>query len=306
MLVKTFKKACQLLRILKIEYGQEHDYGKQGTDKRHKFDIELFSNIKLPFSPLEWCQLCMKDGFHYMGGCCGTCSAIQDIVEQSFRFESGWISVHHLAEIAGLWESHGEDGKVIFSKEPKKLYLKAFKAGFLTPWEKMALIWHIIKDYQNPRVPDGFGDHMQPADAAVSLLGRALQHLSIARSFDSAEQNKLEGAGSQKEAQYLITLSRVIPALHTLNEQITELAPPPFEGFALIEKKAKFRPEAICSNGMGLCIYRTQEEVDKTLAIWRENEAKYEETTAHKGKVDDRIGVCKVRITLEKGLEFIV
>jgi hypothetical protein len=310
MNVSSFEHACKLLRLLRVEYNTDYDYGKQGTEKRHQFDVPCFTRVRLPLSPLEWCQVCMRDGWHYAGGCCATCSAIQDILSHAFRFGSGWIDMQELGDMAQLWEEHGEGDQIVkFSEEPDEFHHKAFVDSRLDPWEKIALVWHIAKNFYEPRVPGAYGDHLRELDKAVSLLGSSLHALSIHRMFDQNEihtlegQKVLEGQKSQDQASWLIILSRILPALKTLNEQIDQLGPPPMEGWALIDLEKG--PDAVASNGLGLCLYRTEEEVEHLLQLWREQEGQREEKTERKGKIDDRIRVRRVRVTREKGIEFL-
>ena len=300
MLIKSFQKAEKVLNAIGVKYYTEHDYGKQGTDTRHEFAVPLFTYVKLPFTPLEWCALCMKDGMFYVGGCCATCSAIQDIISHCFRFDSGLISIKKLSEIAELWILHEEDGEIQFGKTPKKTLFKGFKLGVLDPWQKMALIWHVVKDYYRQEIPSGFGDHIREEDKAISLLSTTLSRLSIARMFDNMGESAFVGGNTgQKDTNHLIALSKVVPALKILNKQIKKLAPKDFEGFALMDKLGG--PECIAHNSMGLCIYKTREEIDSILDLWGKQENEFEEQAIN---IDERIGIRKVKITLKNGLEF--
>lgn len=306
MIVSSFEHACQLLRLLRVEYNRDYDYGKQGTEKRHQFDVPCFTRVRLPFSPLEWCQCCMSDGWHYVGGCCATCSAIQDILSHAFRFHTGWLDIQELSELAELWTTHGEGDQIVkFSEEPDEFHHKAFVDSRLDPWEKIALVWHITKNFYQPKVPSAYGDHLNELDQAVSLLGSALHTLSFHHIFDRSFEGRptIVGEESQEQASELIVLSRILPALKTLNEQIDQLGPPPMEGWALVDLEKG--PDAVAHNGLGLCVYRTEEEVEHLLQLWREQEGQREEKTERGGKIDDRIKVRRVRVTREKGIEFL-
>lgn len=303
----SFEKAVEYLGRLGVEFHQDYDYGKQGTETRHRFNVPVFRNFHLPFTADEWCDLCMHEGDFYIGGCCGTTSAAQDILNHVFR-EGGWVNGKELTEVADLLANHDEnpDSPYLFSALAEPLDAAVQHAWErwteIDPWEKLAVIWHIVRGYISPEVPRAKGAHLSPLDAAISTAAEGLRYLSYARAFkwDEDEDGKPD---SQAKARRKLTLAKLLPALKVINEQIESLDPGPFEGFALIDKEKG--PDAIAENGMGLCLYETQAQVDDILNLWREQEQEYEERRERIKPVDERIGVRRVRVTKENGVEFL-
>lgn len=319
----TFAQVAQYLDALGVEYRRDYGYGKQGTEERHRFLTVVLTGLRLPFSPEEWCSLCMCEGDNYVGGCCGTLSAVQDKVEYAFRHRSGWVDGEVLGEVAELMASHDCDDSA-FQKAPDDLvaavedarrswagpFGRAARGTSPTPWDKLALLYHLTKDYLRAKVPSSAGKHLSPLEAAMHTLARALDHLSYERVFGRGQERGENGRPngrltSQGEANRLRTLYKLLPALRVVQDGIAALDTGPFVGFALVEKRAEAQPDAIAENSLGPCIYHTREEVDANLARWREQEAQYEEKAARLGTVDERIGVRPIRISRERGLEFL-
>lgn len=301
----TFETAIAHLTTLGVEYHQDYDYGKQGTAERHPFDVPVLTNVLLPFSAEEWCSLCMTDGDQYMGGCCGTLSAAQDHISYAFRFGSGWIDGGDYHEMADLLANHDEmESAFMFSKLPKDDDAIAAMVGEakkqwdeISPWQKMAVIYAAVRPYLRPRAAKGVGKHLTPLEGAISTSGRMLQSLSYERVFRS------EADTSQSRAMRTLVLARLIPSFKIVYEQIASLYEGPLEGFALIDVEAGI--DVVVDNRLGSCIYATREEVEEILRITREQEKHYEERNARMKPVDERLGVRRVRVTLEKGLEFL-
>ena len=68
-------------------YGVQHHLAY----RRPKDDPEApvwIDKVKLELEPEEWCSMCMFEGSHYIGPCCGNTAVQQDIVNDVFR-ESG-------------------------------------------------------------------------------------------------------------------------------------------------------------------------------------------------------------------------
>ncbi len=86
-----------------------------------------------------------------------------------------------------------------------------------------------------------------------------------------------------------------------MNERIDELQLGSVEGFAIIDKEKG--PDAVASNGYGHCIYATRGEVDAMFALWRKEDSAYKE--GDRIHIDQRMGVRPVRVTVEKGIEFL-
>jgi hypothetical protein len=304
----TFDEAIGHLTRLKVQSYRDYDYGKQGTDTRHKFKVNVFSGFLIPFTAEEWCAIAMRESDHYIGGCCGTTSAAQGYVNAAFQ-DGGYISGKDLSELADLLAHHDEPVKAFCTfNEPKEpiadLVEKAVKRWKkIDPWSKIALLWHVTKNFIGPEVPRAYGKHMSELEVAMSTVEDLLRYLSFERVFKWGRTGESEELDSQGTAQRAVLMAKLLPALKVVYDQIKILDAGPFEGFALIDKEKG--PDAVARNGRGLCLFSTREEVDDLLKLWREQEAQYEEKTERDGKIDDRIGVRRVRVTTEKGLEFL-
>lgn len=299
----TFDEATGFLTRLGVMFGQDYDYGKRGTDERHRFDVPMFASFVLPFTSEEWCSLCMREGDDYVGGCCGNMSAAQDIVSDAFRFGGGRINGYDLAKLVELMASHdgGSEGTFTGLARPVAEAVERALAKRPTPWEMIALVWHIAKEHVAPEVPHAMGKHLSPIENAVHTLGRGLRRIS----FEDVFKTDIETVArtSQHRASRAILLFKLLPALKIVWERIDELDLGSFEGFALVDKNKG--QEAVAENSWGLCIFETHEEVDDLLRLWREQEKEYEERTERSGRIDDRIGVRRVRVSKERGLEFL-
>jgi hypothetical protein len=251
----------------------------------------------------------MNDGDHYLGGCCGAMSALQDAIEGVFRFESGWAKCRDLAQMAGIIANHDDVGaKVPWNDLPKPIDelvvdLKLGPSGLafddLSPWEKIALCWHLVRDHYSPEVPHAIHKNVAPLDAAIRILARSLEYFSLGHFFVPEGQDSEE---TQIEASKLIVLARLLPALKTVNEHIHELGVKPIEGFALVDREQG--PDAVCSNGYGYCVLATRAEADELFRLWVEQAEQYQEDERKK-HLHDHIGIRPVRVTREKGIEFL-
>jgi hypothetical protein len=295
-----FEEVVAFLGRIKVEYSQDYDYGKKGGEERHRFDVPVFKSFRLPWEPITWMHLCSGGGEHYIGGCCGTTSAAQDVICHSFRFDEGWISTRDLAEMASLLANHDEpESPYRFSGMSEADILGAEAVwDEIDPWEQMAVVYHATKPYASTAVPLAPLGIKDPLEKAISTLGRGLQALSLHRMF-----TREEGPSNQDKMNKMLVVHRLLPDLKVLNESIEKLAPGVFEGYALVDLREG--DTHVAENGRGLCLYATKEEVDEVMNIWREQEKEYEETTERAGKIDDRIGVRRVRVSADTGLEFL-
>ncbi|HVI40646.1 MAG TPA: hypothetical protein VM577_08300 [Anaerovoracaceae bacterium] len=305
----NFEQRCQLLTDLGSSFGKEYEYRtNKETGERGPHDVDLFTSILLPLTPAEWCDMCMREGQNYLGGCCGNMSAMQDIINGIFR-DSGYVSCRDLEEFAEHAAHHDSFTDVPFDQLPLSLeefapVMKREWANY-SPWDKIACIWHIVRDHYGPAMPHGYGDHMSELEKSITVLSRGLTYLSFARVFNRSEEKK--EPTTQAKADRAAFMNRLLPCLKVLNDHVHELNPGPVEGFALIDKQTG--PDAIASNGYGLCVYSTMAEVKKILKQWKKNDEEFkEEGRNYSGRqktIDEKIGVRKVRISVENGIEFL-
>ena len=170
-------------------------------------------------------------------------------------------------------------------------------------WDKIACIWHIVKGHYSAEIPCAYGAHMSELEQAASILSKSLTYLSFDRLLlrtGSASQIP----DSQAKANRATLMYRLMPALKTLNDHIDQLDLGPVEGFALIDLEVG--PDAIARNGYGYCVYSTEEEVEKILNHWKQEDELYKDegTRYRRGKSEERLSIRKVRISKEGGIEF--
>ena len=295
-----FTARCELLNSLGVRFGVDEEWRGEPPN-REPYPLKIFTRVWFPFNADEWCSLFMSDGDNYLGGCCGAMSRVQDLVCSEIRSGSGWFGVSDLEEIAGAMSRHDDLAEgVSFKNLPKGKSLANLVAAEplapRRPWSWMALVWHIVKDFRDPERPHAVGPHVEQPERAIHVLSQSLRYLDIVDLF-GGHPAKYD---DQERAMKLLTVSRVVPALAELNANLEKLDTGPFEGFALIQKEAG--PEAICQNGLGYCIYSTEEAAQEILNLWVKAD---QERKTPKKPSRDAFALRKVRITLKEGLVFL-
>jgi hypothetical protein len=122
-------------------------------------------------------------------------------------------------------------------------------------------------------------------DVAIETLSRDLSLLCLQKLFSTE--------GPQHKATCLLSLSRILPAIKTVSERVRELDPGPMDGFALIDQTKG--TEAVTTNSDGYCIFETED------AAWSALESLSDSGTP----IDPRIGVRRIRMSMDKGVEFL-
>jgi hypothetical protein len=125
-----------------------------------------------------------------------------------------------------------------------------------------------------------------------------MDFLNFRHLFDNG--NKEEPA--QKTASQILNMHRVLPDLKYVMDHVDQLDLKPIEGVAVVVRATGKIP----SNAYGSCIYYTEEEANKTLDLWRKADDTYEDTYCHTPvNADETYELKKVRVSLEKGIEFL-
>lgn len=312
---KEFAKRCRLLKGLGVEYTRETEYRDQGS-----VELNLFKAVKLPLTPYEWCALCQNEGRYYLGGCCGSMSRLHDVVDGVFRIDSGFLPVRTLAEIADAIVAHGEvTSGYTFGDEhdPTKLVGKLKRAlsrvekdrakgkTVIDPWAFMAVLWHVVKDFYAPDPPrmlvaDSDKSDKAKLDDAISTLYHTFQRLTFEQFFgEPADKND---HATQRRAGRLVKLARMLPALKILNEQIDQLDPGDFDGFAVVAKAA---PDEVLTNSYGYCVYESEAAAQKMLRLLLGEREEYEGEPARERKVDvDLLQIRPVTVNKSTGIAF--
>lgn len=294
----TFQERAELLADYRIEYSQDQEWrGKVGPDRK-PHPIEVFQSVRLPLSAVEWLSLCMNDGDNYVGGCCGAMSHLQDLLNHIFRFDSGWASGRQLAEMAQIIIEHGDfDGEVPWQLGKPVEELRV-SIQHLSPWDKIALCWHLIDGFFSCKVPHAPHPDRTDLQRATSVLGNTMHYLSMCDLFSNSST---KGPESQEKANRAIILARTLPALKLLSDNINKLDLGPVEGWAIIDTDKG--PEEVTTNGFGYCIYAERKEAEKLFQSWLREADEYEETE-RKQHLADHLRIRPVKVTAQDGITF--
>lgn len=302
--MSDFARRREMLEALGVQYWVEQEMrGPVGPERKY-YDLELFKQVRPPFSAETWMSLCTNEGENYMGGCCGTMSALQDKMNYWFRFDNQYLDTKELEEAEGYWLNHPDGAGLWIPKEGQTLedifgYAKT-NWDKLRPWDKLGTIWNIVKGYHNL---ESIGHSTHPSFSEFDDALSTTSNLSWALSW--AKHSKDDS--STFTANQKITLARVLPAINTVYNTLQDMLEneKPFNGFVLIDLSHEGY-ENISRSRHGLSVFATLEETNKALDDQQEYEDKYKERYhGDKSKqVRERFGIRPVRITLEKGLEF--
>ncbi len=301
---EDFKKNCETLSSLGIEFLQPHEYrGKPGS-MRQPHVLPFFSYVRLPLTAEEWCGLCMKEGNYYIGGCCGSSSAAQDIINEIFRFQSGLAEIRQLAEIAEFMIEHDEGSDTRNFQDGGDLA----GWGSLDPWKKIAVIWHLVKDHWVQDLPDiprnknikrlkKKDRKISEVEQASRVLRLGLQNIAFCELFNQDDEDKARSA-----AVKLTWLHKTIPALKVVWKGISLLKPKPFNGFAIVKKD----DGQVAENGLGPCIYREEKAARKILNMWKENEKEHQDRSESNPplEIDSLFMIERIKVSVRNGMEF--
>lgn len=249
-------------------------------------DIDQISTIFIPLTPDEWCSLCMAEGEHYIGPCCAQSGHTQDILNSIFR-DSGWVDVDTAESMVQVGGSH--DGHELLREQDEKVLLEA-EAGWddLGPLRKVFLCIAAARPKMKPRSQGRVSDPDDTEDI-VFTLSKCSGYLSINDLFARNPENKTK----QHEGNRAVRVARMVPAAKAFLSRASEIGCVPFEGFAIADPNGK-----LGENMMGYALFEKKKEAEKVLESWQKDEDSKDSIAA--------FSIRKVRITIEKGIEFIV
>ena len=302
--MSDFARRCEMLKELGIKYWADKEMrGPVGPERKYH-DIDLFKQIRPPFDAETWMSLCTNDGDNYMGGCCGTMSALQDKMEEWFRFHINHLDTRELEEAAEYWIAHGDGAESWVLEEGQTIedLFPSIKESWekTRPWDKLGYIWLIVKGHHNR---ESISNSVHPS---YTELEKAMNITSnISRSLGWAKHSK--DNSSVFNANQTLALSQLLPGINNLYRILQDMLKDekPFNGFTLIDLSYN-GDDNISRNRHGLAVFATLDEANEELNKQQEYEDKYEETRNDiRGKpVRERFGIRPVRITLSQGLEF--
>jgi|SRR5271155_1007734 len=259
-------------------------------------------SVFLALTPRDWCSIAMRDGSSYIGGCCGTSSAIQDEVNGIFR-ESGYADADALYTIGARAKSHPDGFKqwgFLGTMSEKRFTERAARWKKLGPWKKIGLVYQAVKDSLRPTstlvepiVQEGRSD--LDATREIDELYACIHMKHFALFLKPPEQAKKSG---QNHANDVHTLAKMLPGARRLVAQL-EANFTSWTGVAIVEKA---RPEVITHNGLGLCIYNTAEDAKEVMDFWRMDSGRSGEAGV---SLVDKVVLRPLTISVQKGVEFL-
>ncbi len=281
----------------------EAEIGKRGIEIHHKTEwVDIpeggrkevsnptkVESVNLNFTPEEWSRLVVRDGDEYIGGCCGTTGAMQDIICSVHR-DGGYIRHYELQELGFLGSSH--DGHEWWSEEltEKKFQECMAKWDSLSLWDRIGLVFQIC----SPKLSDGstIRKKLHETDLVKDkhVLDAVRNGLTIMRWNDLFHRDPpKDPAGEafefQRHTNRQILISRIIPPARRLIEVLTALADQPFNCVCLVHQD---KPDTLLENGYGLAIYKDEAQVN---ALFQ-------------GEQQVKFNIRPCQISMEKGIVF--
>lgn len=268
-------------------------------------NFEKVRGVHLGLTPAEWCNLAMHEGDSYIGGCCGTTSAMQDIINSVFR-DSGYADADALWTLGEHARNHPDGFKDSFTTRwtQKRFDETCAKWETLRPWEKIAVAWQAVRDKVTPyshqvsmwAMPEPRPDLDEKRE--IDELYDALSSSKFAI-FKYREENDPK---KQEHANEVITRAKLLCGARRLVAKLTEDFTT-FEGVAVVET---VRPDVVTRNGFGMCLFGTEEHARDMIATWEKVETPARRDQKHGGKSpSERVRIRPVRVSVQKGLEFL-
>jgi hypothetical protein len=291
----------RILRPVGVKLSYKRRWRRNDPPPRESFiDPNVIESVRLPFNPTDWWHLTTREGRDYIGPCCGTSGAMQDIICEAYR-DSGWIKSDALLELGGLGETHDgyEDWKEPLSLDDlrAKANLEAWtehdRWGIigivyraLRPKLEASLTWHKLR---------GPGRFRPPSEKhTIHVLRQGLTLLSWGDIITR------ENDGGQSHANRHLLIARVLPAAKLLVKQLAEFQP--FNGFAIVGEDDK---DIVIDNRLGACVYNTVEDAQKIIDLSRKVEKDLaEDNPEHADAKPFAALIRPVRVTVEDGLTF--
>lgn len=295
---------------------QDEWVGKVGPERHPEILLDTARGVYVPLTAQEWCDLCMREGDHYMGGCCGNMSQLQDIINRVFR-DSGHIDGHVLLKIGRICQDHeGFDAFAPMDDEAFDLAVKqwerademlakygsSFEAAeehllewpkmilgqrytmHPDPWHKLGVIYNALEPMLKPlgyETPKGPGRNGEEVDL-IHVLSDQLARMSWGDLFTPREDEK-----PQHEADRQLLRAQLYPMITRLAVHLAARLKEPYEGYAIVRSETQ-KP---LTTSRGICIYPTLADAEREMELWgryareeAENEAKMAKHRQEKGE----------------------
>jgi len=287
-----FERRIGILDSIGAGYNVETEWRGAGA-KRKEYKLPLFVNIGIPLDPEEWFELCSREGIHYIGGCCGTASEIQDHLNSWLR-DGGWVDCKKLEVVATAWGDHegGED----FRKKPKIDIIEemAYKFKSLDPWGKILVCWYAIQGFYKKETPTFQLTRKAAVDNAISDIHHLSMGLSFLTMFErDGHSDQYKGNKAEYFAQIYPPLKK---AVDLIESQVEE-----FEGHCLFDTQT----DTITMNGLGYCILSTKKEAQTLLKQWIKEDLRRKNRREDAVLISNRIKIRKLKISPKTDIQFL-
>ena len=225
------------------------------------FDTTKIDMIQVKFSPEQWWAMASREGEEYIGGCCGTTSAAQDVLCGIHR-DGGFIRGSTLLELEAHLQQH--EGFEIWANDAPIADIQAVIAAWaddsVSGWDKLGAAWQVVKRKWHLALPRTEAKNdVDEFRRAQRIASNSLFYLTHSALFFGGRDDEPH----QGHANAALLNARLLPILHTLLKGIQDTAP--FEGTAIVNKTMPLTEEAIWENRRGLCIYRYKREAEEAL-----------------------------------------
>ena len=215
--------------------------------------------VTFPLSPEEWCSLCMRDGEHYVGGCCGNTGVIQDHFCMVFR-DSGGADASTVVSLMKTASSHDGFGLYKSDMKPDMVDWYIGRWEQLKPADKIGICCQAVKDKLNPEALELPSiDRKEPEDF-LKALGESLGLLRYQDWMFDAQEKK----NGKRHANREVLLARVLAACRRVMDISVPAMSEPFRGFAVVHGR-----DEIMKDNHGYCIYREEKEALQVLDMWK-------------------------------------
>lgn len=289
---EEFERRTKILGSIRAVYNTDYEFRGEGKDRK-EYRLPLFTNIRIPLAPEEWFELCSREGIHYIGGCCGAASEIQDHLNSWLR-DGGWVDCKKLELVAIAWGNHegGED----FKKKPKTSSIEdmANKFNSLDPWGKILVCWYAIQGFYNRETPVFQHTRKSAADNAISDIHHLSMGLSLLTMFEKdGHSDHYIGNKAEYFAQIYPPLKKAVTLIESQVED--------FEGHCLFDTQT----DAIAMNGLGYCVFSAKKDAQGLLKQWVKEDLGRKNRRKDAILISNRIKIRKLKISPKFGITFI-
>jgi hypothetical protein len=278
-----------------VHFDDEWVHGEGSAYPRHPVVmLDRVTSVRAPFTDTDWVGIAQREGDHYVGGCCGNMSALQDHINGVFR-DDGAIDAGEFRRIAHYARGHEgfEDWEPVDDEQFDVRMERMRKNGMdaFSPWSKLGMVFLAVEDYLEPPPSMDLPSLETPREKerddthVVKTAADALQYMAYEWLFGDDDQ-------LSHEAQRKLARAKLLPTLRELVAKI-EQAGVEFDGFALVAEDSG----EVYTDRHGPCIYTDRESAEATVREWEKHTREEDRMNANHEKHDmERLGRLALRV----------